>query len=290
MVALGIVIAVAAAVANAFAVVLQAAESRRSPLSEAGKVSLLFLLARRPRWLAGTALMVVAWPLQILALTLAPITVVQPTLATGALVLLAVARVRLGERVGRPEVAAATAIVVGIAAIISTAPRHTVREPPALRLAIPLIVVGLAAVAAYLLGRLRRGRQLSFVIGAGLAYAWIDFANKLLANDVSTDRWLGGGAWLLATLAFGTLAFTEETTALQQRPAVTVAPVIVAVQGPLPVLLALWAGVESWASGSQHVVPLALGLALVTAGAVTLGRSEAEARVSGDELVSRITA
>jgi hypothetical protein len=47
--------------------------------------------------------MVVAWPLQILALGLAPITVVQPTLATSLLVLLAVARIRLGERIGRAE-------------------------------------------------------------------------------------------------------------------------------------------------------------------------------------------
>ncbi len=282
----GILIAIAASVANAFAVVLQAAEARQTPRAEAVHVSLLVRLAHRPRWLAGVGLLLLAWPLQILALVYAPITVVQPTLACGTLVLLGVARLKLGERVGPLELVGAVAIVAGIAMVVWAAPRHTVHEPGVLRVAIPLVVVGAAAVAAFALGRLR-GRVLALVIGAGLAYAWIDFANKLLANDLSSSRWLLAAAWLAATLAFGTLAFLQETTSLQQRPAITVAPVIGAVQDPLPVLMALAAGVESWGNGSQRLVPLALGLAIVTAGAASLGRSQAVARVSAPQRVLR---
>ena len=280
MAAVGIIIAVAASVANAFAVVLQAAEARDTPLSEAARLSLFRRLVHRPRWLAGVTLLIIAWPLQIVALLYAPITVVQPTLASGQLVLLGIARVRLGERVGLLELFGALAIIVGIGLVIWAAPRHTVHEPAALRVAIPLIVVGAVAVAAFAIGRIRPRRVLALVIGAGLAYAWIDFANKLLANDISTSNWAAAAAWLAATLAFGALAFLEETTSLQQRPAVTVAPVIGAVQDPLPVLMALAAGVESWGNGSQRLVPLAFGLAIVTVGAATLGRSEAVARVS----------
>lgn len=283
MTAVGIALAMAAAVANAFAVVLQASESRRAPLSESGRFALLFGLARRPRWLAGTGLMILAWPLQILALTYAPITLVQPALASGALVLLAVAGVRLGERVGRREVLGAVAIVLGIAIVIGAAPRHTTHEPGGLRLAAPLLVVGAGAVSAFVLGRRRPERTLAMVLGAGLAYAWVDFANKLLSNDISTHRWPLVALWLAATLALGALAFLQETTALQRRPAVTVAPVISSVQAPLPVLMALWAGVESWGAGSRRLAELALGLAIVTLGAAILGRSEAVARVSGGE-------
>jgi hypothetical protein len=118
------------------------------------------------------------------------------------------------------------------------------------------------------------------VIGAGLAYAWADFANKLLSSELSTDSWVPAALWLLAVLAFGTIAFLEENTSLQSRPAITVAPVIGAVQAPLPVLMALWAGVESWGSQSPHLAELTFGLAIATVGAVTLGRSEAVARVS----------
>jgi drug/metabolite transporter (DMT)-like permease len=278
----GILLALAASVANAFAVVLQAAEARQTPLSEGARASLLARLIRRPRWLAGTGLMVLAWPLQIVALALAPITVVQPTLATTQLVLLATARFRLHERIGLMEVAGALMIVAGVAAVVWAAPRHSVRDPGAGRLAVPLLAVGLAALLAYGIGRRRLRAPLIVVIGAGLSYAWVDFVNKLLANDISTGHWVLAILWLAATLGFGALAFLQETTALQRRPAVTVAPVIGAVQDPLPVVMALWAGVETWGSGSRHVAPLVCGLVIVTGGAVILGRSKAVARISGD--------
>lgn len=283
MIAAGIAVALAASVANAFAVVFQAAEDRRSPASQAGRFSLLRLLVHRRRWLMGTALMVIAWPLQVLALGLAPITVVQPTLAATQLVLLAVARFKLGERVGPVETFGALTIVAGVTAIIVAAPRHTVRDPAAIRVAIPLALVGVGVVLAYTVGRLQPQRRLAPVIAAGLAYAWVDFVNKLLANDVASGHWGLAIVWLAATIAFGAVAFLEETTALQRRPAVTVAPVIGAVQDPLPVLIALAAGVEVWGSAAHSIYPLAGGLALVTIGAALLGRSQAVARVAGDQ-------
>jgi hypothetical protein len=175
------------------------------------------------------------------------------------------------------------AIVAGVTAVIVAAPRHSVRDPSAARVAMPLAVIGIAAVAAYAVGRLQPDRRLALVLGAGLAYAWVDFVNKLLANDVSSGHWALAVVWLVATIAFGALAFLEETTALQRRPAVTVAPVIGAVQDPLPVLMALWAGVEVWGSASHKLLPLALGLLTVTIGAAVLGRSQAVARVAGDD-------
>src|SRR5579875_1925950 len=234
----GIIVALAAAVANAFAIVLQAAESRRSPREQSARAALLIGLARRPRWLAGTGLMMLAWPLQIFA----------------------VARIGLRERVGRSELLGASAIVVGVSVVVWAAPRHTVENPAAARIAAPLALVGMAALVAYLLGRGGRRAQLALVIGAGLAYAWVDFANKLLADELSNARWGLAAIWMAATLAFGALAFLEETSALQLRPAVTVAPVVGAVHDPLPVLMALWAGVQTWGSEPHRVAPLLLGL------------------------------
>jgi hypothetical protein len=43
--------------------------------------------------------------------------------------------------------------------------------------------------AGILVGRSRPSRALAPVIGAGLAYAWVDFVNKLLANDIANSRW-----------------------------------------------------------------------------------------------------
>ena len=276
----GIALALVAVIANAFAIVLQAAETRRAPLSDAGRPSLLVRLARRPRWLAGTALLVLAWPLQVLALTLAPITVVQPILACTQLVLLLLARTKLREHVGAIEIVGALAIGAGVAAVVLAAPRHTAADPKLVPTVVVLSAVGIAAIVAYAIGRRIRGTYLSLVVGAGFAYAWVDFVNKLLSNELSNGDWLLAILWVAGILAFGALAFLEEMTALQQRPAVTVAPVIGAVQDPLPVLMALVVGAETWSSAPSRVLPLIGGIVLVTLGAVLLGRSRAVARVA----------
>ena len=57
------------------------------------------------------------WPLQVLALSLAPLVVVQPALAMGLLVLLVVAERMLGEHAGRTEHIAMGAIVVGVVCV-----------------------------------------------------------------------------------------------------------------------------------------------------------------------------
>lgn len=280
MIAAGIAVALAAATANAFAVVLQASEARRSPLSQGAHPSLLVGLAHRPQWLAGTGLMIAAWPLQVLALALAPITVVQPVLASALVILLGVASVRLREHVGGRELVGALLIVAGMVGVVLAAPRHTVADASAVRLAIPMTVVGAGAVGAYALGRLRPRFWLAIVVGAGLAYAWADFANKLLSNDISSGHWPLAVIWVAATLCLGGLAFLEENTALQRRPAIAVAPVIAAIQAPLPVLMALWAGIEVWGAGAAAVGALIPGLTLVTTGAYLLGRSPAVAGVA----------
>jgi drug/metabolite transporter (DMT)-like permease len=285
--AAGLALAFTAAVANAVAIVLQASEARRAPRSQSVRFSLLFGLARRRWWLVGTALLIIAWPLQVLALSFAPITVVQPMLCSFQIVLLALAWLKLGERIGRAEVIAALAIAVGLGLVVSVAPRHTVVQPSAIRLAIPLAVVGIASLLGFLTSRVRPASGLPLVIGAGLGYAWVDFANKLLSNELSSQRWGLALLFIAGALGFGAVAFLQENSALQTRPVVTVAPVIGAIQDPLPVLMALAAGVEAWSATPATVAVLLGGVALATAGAVALGRSQSVSRISGSGAGSR---
>src|SRR4051812_10153354 len=83
----GIVLAAGAAACFDGAVALQAIEARAVPAARGA--GLLRSLLQRPRWLLATGLAVLGWPLQIAALALAPLTVVQPTLAVGLVLLLA---------------------------------------------------------------------------------------------------------------------------------------------------------------------------------------------------------
>jgi drug/metabolite transporter (DMT)-like permease len=280
VIAAGAALAFAATIVNAFALVLQASEARRVPVSGAVRYSLFLSLVRRRRWLAGTALLVLAWPLQVLALTYAPITVVQPILSTFNLILLALARLQLGEHVGRREAFGAVAILTGVVAVLLAAPRHSVLHPSAARVAWPVAVVGVAALAAYFAGHRKPSGSIALVIGAGLAYAWVDFANKLLSNGLSSGNALVA-VWLVGIIAFGSLAFLEENGALQRRPAVRVAPLIGGIQEPLPVLMALATGVERWSSTPGKLAALSIGLGFVATGAAALGRSQAVARAAG---------
>lgn len=280
MTALGVALALLSAGADAFAVVLQAGEARVAPARSGVHASLLWFLMRRRRWLAGTALMALEWPLQVLALAFAPIAVVQPMLATSSLGLLWLARVRLGERIGPRQVLATAAIVVGLVGVVSEAPRHSTIDVPASHLLAPLAVVGGLALLAPLLDRLHRRAGLLVIVGAGLAYAFVDFANKLLADAAANGRWALVALWIVAALAFGALAFLQENTALRDRPAITVSPVIGGVKEPLPVLMAIWAGIEGWGASPVRIGVLAAGLALVVAGACVLSGSRAVAQVA----------
>ncbi len=279
MIFLGILIAFSASVANAFALVLQAQEARGTPEKSAARFSLLWGLARRPRWVLGTALLILGWPLQILSLSFAPLTVVQPVLATFQLILVAISRFYLRERVGRSEWLGALAVTVGVALVVLAAPNRTVTQPPAGRLAVPLAVVGIAALVAFAIGRRQPVRGLVLAFGAGFGYAWVDFTDKLVSNAFSDDKIVIAVIWLLAVGCFGAIAFLEENTALQHRSAVQVAPVIGAIQEPLPVLMALAAGVEAWAGGTVRLAGLAGGLALAALGASVLARSPAASRI-----------
>ena len=149
-------IALAAAAAGCFdgAVALQALEARS--LREQGVApGLLRGLLARPRWLAATGLAVVGWPLQIATLALAPLTLVQPALALGLILLLAFGSRLLGERVRSRDLVAVAAIAWGLALLAWAAPENgRVHAEPAV-LAIVLGGLGVVAFAPWLaLGRL----------------------------------------------------------------------------------------------------------------------------------------
>lgn len=71
-------LAAAAAAANGIGSVLQEESARRAPQDEALEPRLLARLARRPRWLAGTGLVVLTFLLHGTALAFGPLALVQP--------------------------------------------------------------------------------------------------------------------------------------------------------------------------------------------------------------------
>ena len=89
-------------------------DAKEAPHEEHLRLALAWRLVRRARWLLGTGLSILGWPLQLVALLLAPLVVVQPALAAGLLVLMFLAQRMLGEHAGRNEHLAMAAIVIGV--------------------------------------------------------------------------------------------------------------------------------------------------------------------------------
>ena len=58
----------------------------------------------------------------------------------------------------------------------------SVHDLAAARSGVALGVVGLATAGDYVAGRANPHARLLLVVGAGLTYAWVDFADKLLAT------------------------------------------------------------------------------------------------------------
>jgi drug/metabolite transporter (DMT)-like permease len=281
-VAAGTGVAIAAAGCYEAAYVLQALEARGADRDRALRPGLLAQLARRPRWLGGTALSVLGAGLQVAALSLAPLTVVQPTLALGLLVLLYLGRRVLGESVGRRELAAALVLVAGVAAIVAAAPARSDAVTSTVGLAVALVALAAAAAAPYGLraaGRPVRGEVL--VLGAGCGDACAALAAKLVADALGRGAWVAAAVFAAMAAAFGLTALTSEMTALQRLPATRVAPVILVLGVIAPVALAPLVFGERWGATPLAAVGLGGGLALVAAATWALGRSVAVADVLG---------
>jgi drug/metabolite transporter (DMT)-like permease len=263
----GLVVAAVAAACYETGYALQALEARGVGARHALRVSLLGQLVRNGRWLGATALSLLGWPLQVLALSLAPLALVQPTLALGLLLLLFLGARVLGERVGRRELAAVALVVAGIVCLAAAAPdRSTVTGGTGMTIAFAVLAV--LAVAPYALRRRRAG--LLAVLATGAADSVAALAAKLVAGDLADGSW--GVAVAVAALAAGAgaLATLSEMSALQRLPATRVAPIVVAFQIAVPVLVVAAVGGEDWSATPLGGAVVAAGLAAVVAGAVVL--------------------
>lgn len=275
MVALGIVAAVTASLLYNTSIALQALEAREVPHEHSLRPSLLGRLVRNRRWLGATALGLLGWPFEIAALLLAPLTVVQPCLASGLILLLWLGVTRLGERPGPRELIAVGAIVVGIAGVAFAAPERTTDHAGAAAIALALALVAVPLLAPYLFRRRTGTVGALAIFSAGCGYAWTSIAGKLLTDELAAGAVLIGVAWLATVALSEGLALLSEMSALQRRPATQVAPAMFAVQVLVPVGLAPLIFGESWGRTPAGGLALVASMALAVAGTVVLAGSRA---------------
>ncbi|MEJ2859233.1 MULTISPECIES: glycosyltransferase [unclassified Saccharothrix] len=174
---LAVVLAAAGAAFFAFAARLQ-----HSAVTSAAEVKVRGLL-RRPRWLAGLALLVVGAGVHAVALGMAPLTVVQPVgvLAIGITAL-------LDKR--RRELPAVALTTFGVGAFVFLAAGSATATPVAVEAEVTagLVVLGLVAVPG-LVGVLSSRpavRALGFGAAGGVAYGYVSVLMRSVSQDVQT--------------------------------------------------------------------------------------------------------
>jgi FtsH-binding integral membrane protein len=273
---LGIGAALGASAFYSLGIALQAVDAKQAPHEEHLRLALVRGLLKRARWLMGTGLSILGWPLQVLALGLAPLVVVQPALAAGLLVLLYFGRRMLGEHAGRSEHLATLAIVLGVAGAAVFAPPRSSSETAG-HLVITLVLLGLAlaSLLPYLLRAFGRSRAELTMVCAGLAGGWSGVATKLASDDLFNhhQHLLVAALWGLSTAAASAVGVLSEMSALQSRPAIQVAPVVFVTQTVVPVALAPVLFGERFTATPLGGVPLGVSLAVLIAGAALLARS-----------------
>lgn len=269
---LGIAAGAGAALCYDGANVLQAREAR-AVAEPVLRASLAIRLLRRPRWLAASALAIAGWPLQILALSVAPLTVVQPTLAIGLLLLFAAGARLYHERVTRSDLIATLAVLAGVAGIALCAPGERDATHHVVLTSCVIAGLALAALAPLVLRHRQSGSLLIAAAGAG--YTAGALATNLLAADFSKHIWTAVAGWGVVAASAAAVGLIDEMGAMQRMPVARVAVPIFVVQIALPVALAPLVADESWSGTPGGGAGILAALLVCSAGAGWLGRSPA---------------
>jgi drug/metabolite transporter (DMT)-like permease len=196
---LGIVLAVAATVIYNLGFILEKRALRRLPVIDAHHLwELLRTLFTAPAWLAGFVFICGGLALQVVVLSLLPLTVAQPLQASGVVVTIVFSRVMLKERLGRTELACMGVIAAAVLLLTLSSGHGTNAGTHAAGLAIagaavPACVAGLLIYSWTHRAASRRHRRhpvtgVSYGLCAGLMYGVAGLALKALSASVLSGR------------------------------------------------------------------------------------------------------
>jgi drug/metabolite transporter (DMT)-like permease len=230
--AAGVVIAVCSAGLYDLGYLLEKRALDGLPAVDLHPIHLLNTVRRSRRWVAGFVIMLVGLSLQVVAFTLAPVSIVQPILVGGLVALAALAGPVLGERLGRRQLTALALVLTAVLCIALSAHASSsiAARAPLGRFAELAVPIGLLGVLFAIAGRGSRRADghlalMAFALSAGLLYglgavAEKAVATKMVADGVVSGAWAALGTpypWLfLVATAAGMAAFQ---VGLQRHPA-----------------------------------------------------------------------
>ena len=231
----------------------------------------ILAIGRHASGVYGIASNVLGWVLEVLALTLLPLTLARILNVAGLGVLLWLARWFLKEPFGRREMLGTVLTVVGIVAA-SSAPPHPGNAHPGFRewaLLLALLLPG--ALFPFVLRALHRpvGPVLA-AAAAGLAYALSGILNKGAAYAIHPLDPRALALFASCITVIGLLGFSTEITALREGYASVVVPIVLSLHTLIPIVCAPFVFGEVWPASPLLRAQLGGGILLTVVGMLVL--------------------
>lgn len=192
------------------------------------KLAHLWQLLRRPSWVIGTIMLLLAIVFQLAALSFAPLIVVQP-LGAIALVITTLLNARISGHSPTPRSVRAIVMCVGgiflfviLAALFAT--EEPVSDRQLITVLIVLVAVAILLTAAWLLLR-HRMSALFYIVAAGVMYGFVATLAKVVISRVQAANvdWLTLTCVVLLLLAAGVGAYFVQTAYASGPPDLVIA-------------------------------------------------------------------
>ena len=274
---LGVVIAFAGAFCYALGAAVQQLDAVELGATRA--------LMRRPRWWIGGVISFSGACLHAVALSMAPLTIIQPISMTTLVYAVPLAAKLHGRRPRRAELFGSLAVAIGLCGLMLMVPVHDVTPSLTDGAAIGFLTVVIAVViGTQLWGRRVRGpvRALVFALGAGVATGTVSTFVRLVGAGMQQD--------LTALLHWFTLVvpamLVVATVLLQKSYAVGYFGIAYAAAQVADPIASVLAGAsllgEPLPDQTGLIAPALACAALMVGGTVALGRNATDAKTATD--------
>jgi drug/metabolite transporter (DMT)-like permease len=265
----------AASLSFAVSAILEQRATKQVPDRGVFAPRLLVDLARQPLWMASIGATIVGLGLQIVALHVGPLALVQPILVCDLVFAVLLAAALRGASPDRTIFAGVVCCAVGIGVFLAVAQPTGGTETVSLPAVIPL-AAGLAGVLAGCLIWAKRGprvaRPLALALACGVCYGVSAFLLKLVSFSLDQGFSEPLRQWPLYAVAIvGPVGFLLNQEAFQSGTLISPVLAMITTADPLVSIgiAHLWLN-ESFASGPADVAAQVAALAVMTTGIILL--------------------
>ncbi len=256
---------------------LQQRAARATPADESLSWRLIADLLHRRIWLIGMGCVLFGFALQATALSLAPVAVVEPLIATELVLALPLASRLRRRRLGPREWLGAAAVSSGVGLFMAVSSPQGGNPEPSLvtwiSVGLPVLAAGGCAIA--LAGKDETPRRACFLaVAAGLCFALLALIIQSLDTLFASGPVAAFTSWQPYTLAIlGPIGFTVAQSAYQAAPLAISLPIIDSVEPTGAVIFSVLAFHQNLSFSPTSLALESLGALTALVGIFLLGRS-----------------